>query len=180
MQNKIIVSPDPKYPASIVSFKSKKYKAVIGRYGAVPKIKKFEGDGHTPLGSFEVLGVYYRPDRLDKPDTNLPVIQIEPDDIWVDDPASEMYNQPTKLGSVPEGTSYEKLHRQDHLYDVFLDLDYNRRSPKPGMGSAIFMHVARDEDNPSSKPTKGCIALKKADLISLIELIDENTIVEVQ
>ena len=42
---------------------------------------------------------------------------------------------------------------------------------RPGVGSAIFMHVANDE----YKPTEGCVALKQEDLIYLLSLIDNKT-----
>lgn len=179
MENIIYIKPNPKYPSALISCDGAVFNGVIGKSGPIDANQKQEGDDKTPIGSFRVRALYYRADRVKKLNAKVPVIQIETDDIWVDDPVSEMYNQPTKLGSVPEGVSYEKLYRQDHIYDVFLDLDYNRLSPKAGRGSAIFMHVARDKNKPLNTPTKGCIALKKADLIELIGFIDKNTIVEV-
>ena len=41
-----------------------------------------------------------------------------------------------------------------------------------GKGSAIFIHVARK----NFKPTRGCIALKKNDLIYLLKIIKDNKI----
>jgi L,D-peptidoglycan transpeptidase YkuD (ErfK/YbiS/YcfS/YnhG family) len=42
-------------------------------------------------------------------------------------------------------------------------------------GSAIFIHVAKNY----YKKTKGCIALKKKDLIELISLIKKNTKIKI-
>jgi L,D-peptidoglycan transpeptidase YkuD (ErfK/YbiS/YcfS/YnhG family) len=42
-------------------------------------------------------------------------------------------------------------------------------------GSAIFIHVAKKK----YLPTKGCIALKKNELLKLLKLIRKNCIVEI-
>ena len=52
-------------------------------------------------------------------------------------------------GSIDE--SAERLQRPDRLYDLVIELGYNDSPPRPGAGSAIFMHVAR----PGLRPTAG-------------------------
>ena len=42
-------------------------------------------------------------------------------------------------------------------------------------GSAIFIHVAKN----NYSPTKGCIALKKIDLMKLLKIISKKTKVKV-
>jgi L,D-peptidoglycan transpeptidase YkuD (ErfK/YbiS/YcfS/YnhG family) len=42
-------------------------------------------------------------------------------------------------------------------------------------GSAIFIHIAKR----NYKPTEGCIALKKENLIELINIIKRNTVVKI-
>lgn len=179
MENIIYIKPNPKYPSALISCDGAVFNGVIGKSGSIFSNQKQEGDDKTPIGSFKVRALYYRADRVKKPNAKVPVIQIETDDIWVDDPVSEMYNQPTKLGSVPEGVSYEKLWREDHLYDIFLDLDYNRKNTQKGMGSAIFMHLSRDQETPANKPTAGCIALKRADILEIIKMINNRTTVKI-
>jgi L,D-peptidoglycan transpeptidase YkuD (ErfK/YbiS/YcfS/YnhG family) len=43
-----------------------------------------------------------------------------------------------------------------------------------GKGSAIFIHVTKNY-----KPTKGCIALKKIDLIKILNLVKKNTKIKI-
>ena len=91
---------------------------------------------------------------------------------WCDDPKSSLYNKEIKL---PFNFSHEKLYRNDHLYDLILVLNYNTSPIKKNKGSAIFFHIA----NKSYKKTKGCVALKKADLINLVSKIKKNTIIKI-
>jgi L,D-peptidoglycan transpeptidase YkuD (ErfK/YbiS/YcfS/YnhG family) len=176
----IIVIPNPKFPKAKLLIGAREIPAVVGKNGVVPAGEKKEGDGKTPLGSFKVLGIYYRPDRVPRPETNLPIFEINKDDIWVDDSASPLYNQPSKINDVPKGTSFENLYREDHLYDIFLDLDFNRQPAISGKGSAIFLHCARNDENPAETPTAGCIAIPKKELEGLANIIVPNTRVEIR
>ena len=179
MSNKIIVRKSPRYPFAELVFKNKSYLAVIGREGAVTANNKKEGDWKTPIGTFDILGVYHRPDRVERPKTELPVYEIKENSVWVDEVESELYNQPTTIDNIDASTSHEKLYREDHLYDVFLDLSYNRKPATPGKGGAIFMHIARDEQNPGNTSTAGCIALSKENLLEIISGIEKDTLVQI-
>ena len=131
----------------------------IGKGGRRPKAR--EGDGITPLGCWPVRGVLYRADRLRRPRTGLPVRAIRPDDGWCDAPGDGNYNRPVRL---PYPRSHERLWRADHLYDLVVILGYNDRPRSLGRGSAIFMHLAR----PGYRPTEGCIALSRPDMLKLL------------
>ena len=87
---------------------------------------------------------------------------------WCDDPNSNFYNKEIKLPTI---FSHEKLYRKDNLYDLIVVLDYNMHPIIKNKGSAIFIHIAKK----NYKPTAGCIALKKEDLIKLLGLIKKNT-----
>jgi L,D-peptidoglycan transpeptidase YkuD (ErfK/YbiS/YcfS/YnhG family) len=50
-------------------------------------------------------------------------------------------------------------------------LNYNTKPIVKNKGSAIFIHIAQK----NYKPTAGCIALKKNDLIKLLQMIKKNT-----
>ena len=115
-----------------------------------------------------LLSVMYRSVRQALPKTNLIVSKINKSDGWRDDPSSPNYNKPILL---PQCVSHEKLYRDDFSYDVIVDIDYNRASPIPGKGSAIFIHVAK----PNYKPTKGCIALALTDLLELLKSCNAST-----
>ncbi len=111
-----------------------------------------EGDKATPCGCFRLRTVFYRPDRVARPVSALPVKAIRPDDGWCDDPEHPQYNRPVRL---PFPASAERMWREDHLYDIVVVLDFNIRPRVMGRGSAIFLHVAR----PDLGPTLGCVAI---------------------
>jgi L,D-peptidoglycan transpeptidase YkuD (ErfK/YbiS/YcfS/YnhG family) len=101
-------------------------RCALGRAGITGA--KREGDGATPRGRFRLLAAMYRPDRLPRPLTYLPLSAIRPDSGWCDDPTDRAYNQPVRL---PYAANHEELWRADHLYDVVIVLDYNIRPPSP-------------------------------------------------
>jgi L,D-peptidoglycan transpeptidase YkuD (ErfK/YbiS/YcfS/YnhG family) len=138
------------------------WRCAIGRGGVKPESEKREGDGATPTGVFPLRRVLYRPDRLARPKTELPVRPLAPDDGWCDDPADPNYNRPVKL---PYAASHECLWRDDGIYDVIVVLGHNDDPPVPDMGSAIFLHVAR----PDYGPTQGCVALALPDLLEVLK-----------
>ncbi len=134
----------------------------IGRGGRRPKRR--EGDGITPLGAWPVREALYRADRMPRPRTGLRIRPIRPGDGWCDEPADRNYNRPVKL---PFPRSHEGLWRRDWLYDIVVVLGYNDRPRSLGRGSAIFMHLAR----PGYKPTAGCIALSRGDMLKVLALL---------
>ena len=54
---------------------------------------------------------------------------------------------------------------------MVIDLDYNRAPIRKGRGSAIFLHIARD----GYRPTEGCVALARADLLRLLGRLGSKT-----
>lgn len=138
----------------------------LGRSGI--RARKREGDGATPLGVFRLLRVYYRPDRVQRPRTGLPVIRLRPADGWCDAGADRNYNRPVEL---PYPASCEQMWRSDDVYDIVVVLSHNTRPRKRGAGSAIFMHIAR----PGYSPTEGCIALSRRDLLAVLARCGRST-----
>ena len=64
-------------------FLGRRFPCTIGRGGVVAD--KREGDGGTPVGAHEIIGMLYRPDRMTPP---VPWARpIGPRDLWCDDPA---------------------------------------------------------------------------------------------
>lgn len=133
-------------------------RCAFGRSGRAAR--KREGDGATPHGRLRLLTVLYRADRVGRP-PGRSVRRIRPDDGWCDSPADRNYNRKVQL---PYTASAEVLLRDDGLYDYVGVLDYNLRPRVRGRGSAIFLHVARGD----LKPTEGCIALSRRDLVRLL------------
>lgn len=133
----------------------------IGRGGI--GAKGGEGDGITPVGTFPIRRVLYRPDRVSLR-TKLPAAAIAEDDGWCDAPNDPNYNMPVKL---PYAASHERMWREDRLYDVVVVLGYNDDPVIAGKGSAIFLHVAR----PDYGPTEGCVALALPDLLEALKAL---------
>ena len=142
------------------------FKCSIGKRGTTRS--KSEGDHRTPKGIFKIQYLYYRKDRLRKPDTSLKCIKITKDNGWCDD-----INFPKKYNNlikIRNHIKHEKLFRKDHKYDLFIPIKYNFKNPKVGLGSCIFIHLTNNYN-----PTAGCVALKKKDFLIMLKLINKNT-----
>jgi L,D-peptidoglycan transpeptidase YkuD (ErfK/YbiS/YcfS/YnhG family) len=155
----------------ILRYNHMEFKCTLGEKGLTGD--KREGDMKTPLGCFPLKECWYRKDRMEAPNSSLPLITIAPDDGWCDDPQHASYNQPVKL---PFTASHEELFRDDEKYDLIVTLGYNDNPFKPGKGSAIFLHVA-PEDYPA---TQGCVGLHKKDLLELLAAIQPGTLLCVE
>ena len=145
------------------------FKCTIGKKGI--SSKKKEGDLCTPKGTFSIKNLYYRSDRLLKPQTKIIIKKIKKNMGWCNDPKSNKYNS---LVTVKEKIRYEKMYRKDHKYDIVVVIGYNLKKPIPYKGSAIFIHLTNNY-----KPTAGCIALNKKDLLILLKLINKKTEIKI-
>jgi L,D-peptidoglycan transpeptidase YkuD (ErfK/YbiS/YcfS/YnhG family) len=67
------------------------------------------------------------------------------------------------------------MWRADHLYDVVVDIAWNRGPIVRGRGSAIFLHLAR----PGFEPTAGCVAVEAAKVRRLLERVGPRTTIEI-
>ena len=135
-------------------------------------IKKKEGDFITPKGTFKIKEIFYRKDRVQNLTTRLKKTVIRKNMGWCDDPKSKKYN---KLINFPFKYGAERLYRRENIYDIILVLNFNMNPVKKYKGSAIFIHVAKK----NFQPTQGCIALDKSELIKLVKSIKINTIVKI-
>ena len=146
-----------------------KFKCSIGKKGL--KSKKKEGDNCTPIGTFKIGKVYYRPDRVEKPKTVLKTKTIKKNMGWCNDPYNKNYNKEITLNKKNRG---EKLFRKDGRYDILIVIEYNTRKTKPFKGSAIFIHLTTNYN-----PTQGCIALKKNDLLVMLKIIKKKSKIKI-
>jgi len=153
-----------------LEYKNLKFRCGLGKAGI--KKKKKEGDNITPEGTFKIIRVYYRSDKIKNIATLIKKKEIKKKIGWCDDPVSSFYNKEIKL---PSKFSYEKLYRKDNLYDLILVLNYNINPIIKNKGSAIFVHIAKK----NYEPTAGCIALKKRDLVVLLKNIKKNTKIKI-
>lgn len=135
------------------------FKCTIGENGFTSD--KTEGDGKTPIGSFLFRRAYYRPDRIDKPQANIPLHTITKQCGWCDDPTSDSYNRYIQK---PFEASHERLWLDEEMYDLLIVVGHNDSPPEPYKGSAIFIHLI----NPNGSATKGCIGLEKLALLQIL------------
>ncbi len=152
-------------------FGGHRWRCAVGRGGV--RAEKREGDGATPAGCWPLRRVLYRADRLAAPECRLPLSQIGSEDAWCDDPRDARYNRHVVL---PYAGRHERLWRDDEVYDVVVVLGHNDDPPRPGAGSAVFLHVAR----PDFAPTEGCVALAFDDLLTVLRVAGPDSRVCVQ
>jgi L,D-peptidoglycan transpeptidase YkuD (ErfK/YbiS/YcfS/YnhG family) len=149
-------------PSGWLAWPGYRVRCALGRGGVA--LEKREGDGATPAGVLPMRRVLYRADRLGALETRLPSAPLAREDGWCDDPGDANYNRQVRL---PAGARHERLWRADGLYDAIVVLGHNDSPPVPGLGSAIFLHVAR----PDYGPTEGCIAIVLPDLVALLKAL---------
>jgi L,D-peptidoglycan transpeptidase YkuD (ErfK/YbiS/YcfS/YnhG family) len=153
-----------------LKYRDLKFKCALGKSGIGNK--KIEGDNITPKGVFNIIKIYYRKDRVKKLSSKFKLIEIKKNMGWCDDPKSRKYN---KLIKLPNKYSHEILYRKDNIYDLILVLNYNIKPTIKNKGSAIFIHVAKK----NYKKTAGCVALKKVNLIKLINTLSKNVSIKI-
>ena len=152
-----------------LTYNKLKFKCAIGKKGI--SYKKKEGDLITPKGQFKIKYILYRKDRV-KISTKLKKKVIKKNMGWCNDPKSKQYN---KLVKLPFIFSHEKLYKNENIYDIILILNYNMNPIKKNKGSAIFIHVAKN----NFAKTAGCVAIKKKNLIKLIKEINPNSKIKI-
>ena len=148
-------------------------RCAVGRGGVVAAAHKREGDGASPQGVWRMKRVFYRPDRLARPRTELPTIALRETDGWCDAPDHPLYNRPVAL---PFPASHERLWRDDHVYDLIVELAHNDDPVIPGRGSAVFFHLAHDD----FRPTEGCVAVPREYMLDVLLQSDTRTSIEIR
>ena len=91
---------------------------------------------------------------------------------WCDDPKSKKYN---KLIKLPFKFNFERLYRADGIYDIIIVLNYNTKPTRKNKGSAIFIHIAKN----NFAPTKGCIALRRKDIKKISREVNKRTLIKI-
>jgi L,D-peptidoglycan transpeptidase YkuD (ErfK/YbiS/YcfS/YnhG family) len=137
--------------------------AVIGRNGLAAAGEKKEGDGKTPSGIYPLGPAFGYASSMK---TGLLYRQAKDNDFWVDDVKSLQYNQ--WVSGSPTANSFEQMKRRDNLYQSGIVIGYNMHPVIPGAGSAIFVHVWRRYNG----PTSGCVALNQRYLRKILRWLD--------
>ena len=145
-------------------------RCALGRSGI--GIKRGEGDGITPTGQFRLLTGMIRQDRVGPLSARIDLQAISADDGWCDAVGDRNYNLPVTL---PYPASHERLARTDQLYDIVIVLDFNMTRRMTRGGSAIFFHLAHAD----YRPTEGCVAISRQDMLWLLPRITSRTVMEI-
>ena len=150
----------------LLLYKGYKLKCSIGKSGVTASKK--EGDLASPKGIFKLGLLYYRKDRIKSLKCKIRKRIIKKNMGWCNDSKSKKYNQQIYF---PFKYRAEMLYRKDKIYDIFINIKYNYRPSVKKKGSAIFLHLT----NINYKPTSGCIAIVKKDLLKILPHINKNT-----
>tara|TARA_B100001769_G_scaffold206822_1_gene166315 strand:+ start:352 stop:888 length:537 start_codon:yes stop_codon:yes gene_type:complete len=164
-----------------ILFKKNIYNCQLGLKGKLPVYKKKEGDFATPIGKWKLGKVFLRRDKLPflkiKKNIRKRIIYISKNSGWCDDTASRTYNKYFKIkkSNMRMQIGHERLFRSDDVYDVIIEVNYNINPTIKGKGSAIFIHCSFKD----LRSTKGCVAMYKNDLIFLLKILKNDTILQI-
>ncbi len=134
---------------------------------AIPKgtkrIKR-EGDGRAPAGIFHLSYAFgEKPLQL-----RYPYHQMSRAHHCVDDSRSRYYNRVVNSRKVTKDyKSFEYMKFPSGLYSYGIFVDHNPKRIARA-GSCIFMHIKK----PSGKPTVGCTAMSKPEIITVLKWIE--------
>jgi L,D-peptidoglycan transpeptidase YkuD (ErfK/YbiS/YcfS/YnhG family) len=135
--------------------------------------QKHEGDGKAPAGIFK-LGPAFGYAPAAPPQIRWPYRAMTERNYWVDDPESSFYNQlvtiPSDKPNEPRKfwKSFERMKRDDQLYELGLLIEHNFPRAVKGKGSAIFFHIWREP----AAPTVGCTAMARENLLEVLRWLD--------
>ena len=140
-----------------------------GLHPAVDGRPKLEGDRRAPMGIFALGDAF---SELEALPARWPTHRTSPRDLWVEDPLHPAYNTHVQVPPDRPLTAWERsqqMHLGDPAHRLKLVVGHNTSPPEPGRGSAIFLHIWRDDGNAS---TAGCTAIPADALVDLLDWLD--------
>jgi L,D-peptidoglycan transpeptidase YkuD (ErfK/YbiS/YcfS/YnhG family) len=136
--------------------------ARVGYAGFAPPGAKREGDGRTPSGAY---GFDFFFGVQSDPGVQFPYRVVTSNAIvWDDDPTSALYNEWVDSSTQDAGADPEPMYNVP-AYSYGAVIAYND-GKVPGLGSAIFLHVA------TGGATAGCVSLPSASLLEVLRWLD--------
>lgn len=126
---------------------------------------KVEGDGHSPIGIFS-LGTAFG--RYSNPGTSMNYRQTTPNDYWVDDADSPLYNTWQAGPADGRWNSAENMYIPQYNYGFVIG--YNTSERIAGKGSAIFFHVWSG----AGHGTAGCTATAQDNVINILKWLNPS------
>ena len=151
----------------VLTYGNLSFPCAFGRSGR--QAGKREGDGATPLGSFALRQAFYRPDRLPRPRTRLPLSPIDPIRRLVRCTARiatttvRSIIRTRRAPSACGGTTGSTTSSWSWATTI------TRASP------AAAARCSCMSAGPASTPTEGCIALARPHLLRLLRAIAPDT-----
>jgi len=130
-----------------------------------PGLRKQERDGRAPAGVFEIGQIFGYDPHLPA-GADYPYHQVTEADVWSDDPRSPNYNRHVVIDpkNPPDNYTHEKMRSGDFAYHWLVEIRHNSDPPVPGAGSAIFFHIRRGVN----RPTTGCTTMAQENLVKMI------------
>ncbi len=177
-KNWLVINLNKKY---FLKVGNKLFRCQIGAVGLKNAAKKVEGDKTTPVGKWYLKTLYYRSDRVLRPKLKkkniLKINQITKGCGWCSDIRSQYYNKYIKINKIQSlNINYERLWREDNVYDIIIEIAHNSKPIIKNKGSAIFIHCSFED----FRTTAGCVALKKRDLMFLIKKIKSEVYIQIK
>lgn len=154
--------------------------AVLGRNGTAWGLglhppqrgrRKVEGDGRSPAGRFKLGTVYGTAPALPEGSKNWPYVRKGPRDAWVDDPKLPGYNHFFRFPEgepLPDWFESQRMRPEIAVLRWSLFVEHNYPDAKPGMGSAVFIHLWHGPDD----RTSACVALPEERMLELLRWLD--------
>ena len=144
------------------------YYGHVGYTGVTSARAKREGDGHTPAGTYSLLGGF---GLAADPGLAQGWKPVRRGDVWVDDSGSRLYNTRETNPANGRWHSAESLE-QPGAYDLAQVIDYNSQRV-PAKGSAIFLHVDQGHS------TAGCVAIAHDPLVAVMRWERRGAVISV-
>jgi L,D-peptidoglycan transpeptidase YkuD (ErfK/YbiS/YcfS/YnhG family) len=135
----------------------------------LPQRLKREGDQKAPAGIFSLGSVFGDAAHQHFAD-KMPFMLIDEDLECVDDADSRYYNRFVHRQEIMDcdWKSSEKMDRVGFQYALGIVIQHNTDPVEAGMGSAIFMHIWRE----NKQGTAGCTAMQEVDLNEIVSWLD--------
>lgn len=130
-------------------------------------LHKKERDGRAPAGVFRI-GKIYTYDATLPAGADFPFHQVTTADAWIDDPTRPDYNRFVTIDDPqhpPPWFQKQKMRHNDDAYRWLVEIRHNSDPPLPNEGSAIFFHIRRG----AQRPTSGCTTMAEGELVRLIQ-----------
>lgn len=121
-----------------------------------------EGSKVTPEGAFRLGQAFGKKD----PGSKTAFRPIAASDYWISNPESAYYNTWQQFQTSEMDESLYAY--SEHQYEFARLIHYNTDPIIKGAGSAFFLHVE------NQRPTAGCVAVPREDMIKLIQATGEQ------